>query len=203
MFAKFFKPKWQHSKADVRIRAITKLKASNSEQHQILSQLALQDQNPAVRSAAVIKLEEPELLCRISNIDSDHQVRHLAADRACRVIIKTESCDQQQSINSIRQLQDNDILTHIALHIDDSTVQQVAIEKISDQTCLSTIILQAGHSQTRQAAAEKLHEAEIIEQLCKKSAAKTKPYTALSVTNYGISANSRKPGNSFCNNKLN
>ncbi|WP_271273564.1 DUF349 domain-containing protein [Aliamphritea hakodatensis] len=174
MFAKFFKPKWQHSKADVRIRAITKLKASNSEQHQILSQLALQDQNPAVRSAAVIKLEEPELLCRISNIDTDHQVRHLAADRACRVIIKTDNCDQQQSINSIRQLQDDDILTHIALHIDDSTVQQVAIEKISDQTCLGTITLQAGHSQTRQAAAEKLHEAEIIEQLSKEIRSKDK-----------------------------
>ncbi|WP_261844276.1 DUF349 domain-containing protein [Aliamphritea ceti] len=174
MFAKFFKPKWQHTKADVRIRAITKLEASNSDQHQILTQLALQDQNPAVRSAAVIKLEEPELLCRISNIDTDHQVRHLAADRACRVIINTDNCDQQQSINSIQQLQDDNILTHIALHIDDSVVQQVAIEKISDQTCLGTIILKAGHSQTRQAAAEKLHEAEIIEQLCKEIRSKDK-----------------------------
>lgn len=183
MFAKFFKPKWQHSKADVRIRAITKLKASNSEQRQILSQLALQDQNPAVRSAAVIKLDEPELLCKISNLDTDHQVRHLAADRACRMIIEPQNNNRQdneqqdllqQRINSIQQLQDDNILTHIALNVDDYAVQQVAISKIQDQTCLGTLTLKASHTQIRKAAAEKLREENIIEQLCKETRSKDK-----------------------------
>jgi hypothetical protein len=43
IFSKFFKPKWQHSEASVRLEAIRSLDANDSEQKAQLHELAFND----------------------------------------------------------------------------------------------------------------------------------------------------------------
>ncbi|MEH6576765.1 MAG: DUF349 domain-containing protein [Amphritea sp.] len=174
MFAKFFKPKWQHSKAEVRVRAINSMNADDSNHVEILSQLALQDLSPAVRQAAVEKIAVPELLYRISTNDSDLKTRRSAADRICRLILDTEFTTAAQRITSINHLSDDKMLTHIVIHSPDPASQKAALERISDQLCLRTIVLNANNNLLRKTAAEKLTQTELLEQLSKQTRNKDK-----------------------------
>ena len=174
MFAKFFKPKWQHTKADVRVRAIQRMNAEDSEHAKILSQLAIQDQSPAVRQAAVEKIATPDLLSRICENDGDQEIRRCASDRICRLILDTQSTTHSQRLASIEHLTDDNMLTHIVLHSTEPAAQQAALARISDQLCLRTVVLNAANNRLRTLAAEQLTQAELLEQLNKETRSKDK-----------------------------
>ncbi|WP_432472416.1 DUF349 domain-containing protein [Amphritea sp. HPY] len=167
MFAKFFKPKWQHTNADVRIRAIHRMNSNSEDHQQILSQLVLRDQNPSVRKAAVEKIAQPELLYKVHNEDNDLQIRRSAADRICKIILDCPDSSTEQRLISLQQLDDDNILTHIVLHSSLHKIQLAALTKIIDQHCLCTISINAATSPVRQAAAEQLQLPELLEQVAK------------------------------------
>jgi len=57
IFSKFLKKKWQHKNSSVRVEAInSSLSIDAPEQHEIIAQLAIADENENVRRAALIKL---------------------------------------------------------------------------------------------------------------------------------------------------
>lgn len=167
MFAKFFRPKWQHTNADVRIRAIHRMNSNSEDHQQILSQLVLRDQNPSVRKAAVEKIAQPELLYKVHSEDNDLQIRRSAADRICKIILDCSDSTIEQRLISLHQLDDDNILTHIVLHSSLHKIQLAALTKIIDQHCLCTISINAAASPVRQAAAEQLQLPELLEQVAK------------------------------------
>lgn len=174
MFAKFFKPKWQHSNAEVRIRAIHRMNAGSTEDQEILSRLALQDQSTSVRRAAVELIVAPDILHKLHNEDVDHQVRRAAADRICKIIL--EQCDStvEQNLTNLNQLTDDNLLTHIILHSPHSEIQNAALNRLTDQHCLCTISIDGATSQLRQTAAKQLLQEEYLEQVAKAARSKDK-----------------------------
>lgn len=163
MFAKFFKPRWQHRKAAVRVKAIQRLSPDNAEHLEILSQLARQDQSTEVRRAAVERLAIPELLTEILELDSDPAIRHSAAQRICKIILDTR-LDAELRITCLRHLQDDNMLAHIALNSDDQRIQLQAVASIEDQQCLTTLTIKGSNTQLRQNAAERLELPELLNQ---------------------------------------
>lgn len=163
MFAKLFKPRWQHSKAAVRVKAISRLSPENTEHLEVLSQLARQDQSTEVRLAAVARLTIPELLSEIQEQDADPAIRRSAAQRICKIILDDSYPGQARS-NCVSRLNDDNMLAHIALNSADSQIQLLAVENINDQQCLTTLTINGSTTQLRQRAAERLELPELLSQ---------------------------------------
>lgn len=166
MFAKFFKPRWKHNKATVRIRAVHRLSPGKTEHCEVLAQLARQDQSAEVRLAAVEKIAAPELLSDILTHDLDPDIRRSAAKRICHIILDPSYTNSQQS-EYLTYLHDENMLAHIALNSLSPEIQQKSIQRITDQHCLSSIAVNGNSTQLRQAAAAKLHLPELLEQTAK------------------------------------
>ena len=163
MFAKFFKPRWLHSKAAVRIRAIHRLSPDNTEHLEVLARLARQDQSPEVRLAAVTRIDTPALLSDIVSHESDPDVRRKAADRICRIILDPAyPLNQQQEC--LKHLQEDNMLAHIVLNSKQADLQLQALSRIDDQHCLLTLTVNGSTTLIRQTAAAKLELSELLEQ---------------------------------------
>ncbi|MFC6669531.1 hypothetical protein [Marinobacterium aestuariivivens] len=169
MFAKFFRPKWQSNKADVRIRAISRMLADNPEQQEILSRLAQTDQNIEVRKAALARLIRPEPLLRLLASELDPAIRHSASEHLCELITDAHSdLSAEQRLRCIEGIQDQDLLTHIALHSQQAQLQQAAVAKVRDESNLEVLALNAQSAQTRRLAAERLEAEEVLERIGRK-----------------------------------
>ncbi len=166
MFAKLFKPRWKHNKANVRIRAVHRLSPGKTEHLEVLARLARQDQSAEVRLAAVEKIAAPELLSDILTHDLDPDIRRSAAKRICQIILDPSYTQSQQS-EYLAYLDDENMLAHITLNSTRPEIQQKAIQRITDQDCLSSIAINGNSTQLRQAAAEKLHSPQLLEQTSK------------------------------------
>jgi|GEM_PF-796963 len=175
MFAKFFRPKWQNNKPEIRIKAIASLQEGDSEEQQILIDIALTDHSPEVRSAATARLSQPELLLRISNQEKHQHARKVAIDRLCKAVTG-ELGEHPVELRRqwLQQVTDSDLLTHIALRAEDALLREAAIAQIADQHCLETIVLKAQSAALRKAASEKLTNQEILERISRYSRNKDK-----------------------------
>jgi hypothetical protein len=166
MFAKFFRPKWQSNRADVRIRAISKMLAEHPEQLEILSRLAQSDQSPDVRKAAVTRLQKPELLLRIMASEQDPAIRRIATDQLCRLVAgETSELSRDEQLSCIQGIQDQDLLTHIALRTAQAELQQAAVLCVHDESNLEVLTLNAQSAHMRRLAAERLETEEILERV--------------------------------------
>lgn len=166
MFAKFFRPKWQSNKADVRIRAISTLLTEHPDQLEILARLAQMDQSPEVRKAAVARLQKPELLLRVMASEQDPSIRHVATDRLCKLVASEASTlSPEQQLSCIEDIQDQDLLTHIALHTGQAALQQAALLRVHDESNLEVLTLNAQSAQMRRLAAERLESEAILERV--------------------------------------
>ncbi|GGK76445.1 DUF349 domain-containing protein [Amphritea balenae] len=163
MFAKFFKPRWQHNKAAVRIKAVSHLSPDNSDDQQVLAQLARRDQSAEVRLAAVTKLATPALLSEIISHDADPDIRRKAADRICKIILDPAYTQSQQT-ECMQYLKDDNMLAHIALNCKNQELQQQALSNITDQHCLMTLTISGNNTHLRQLAAHQLELPELLEQ---------------------------------------
>ncbi|MDO6562914.1 DUF349 domain-containing protein [Amphritea sp. 1_MG-2023] len=166
MFAKFFKPRWQHNKATVRVRAVHRLSTGNTEHREVLARLARQDQSIEVRLAAVEKIASPDLLSDILTHDMDPDIRRSVAKRICEIILDPSYTPRQQQA-CVHCLQDENMLAHIAINGKNPEIQQQAICRINDQHSLISVIMNANSTQIRQLAAEKLDAPELLEQASK------------------------------------
>ncbi|UTW02372.1 DUF349 domain-containing protein [Amphritea atlantica] len=162
MFAKFFKPRWKHNKATVRIRAVHRLSPGKTEHCEVLARLARQDQSIEVRLAAVEKIAAPDLLSDILTHDVNPDIRRSAAKRICEIILDPSYTYSQQS-ECLTYLHDENMLAHIALNSENSNIQQQAIQSINDQQSLSSLAITGSSTQLRQSAAEKIHSPEQLE----------------------------------------
>ena len=79
-----FKPKWQNSNPEKRLEAIAELGADNQD---VLERIAESDTEASVRMAAVKKLTIIASLKKISEKDSDEDVKRTAKTRYLETLI--------------------------------------------------------------------------------------------------------------------
>jgi predicted CopG family antitoxin len=81
MLSKLFRstPKWQSIKSQKRIEAIRELLPEQEKDLEILTQLAKEDSEPAVRREAVQKLHDLDILMQIQKRDLEAAVREASS----------------------------------------------------------------------------------------------------------------------------
>ncbi len=168
MLARFFKPKWQHAKPAVRLKAVAKLNAKTDAHQEILGQLALQDLDEQVRLAATEKLSTLPVLLKISRRESVDSVRQQALHRISQLLLKP-SAEQSKELRleAVAQIQDCDLLCHIALNTSEMTLATEALTQLRSDQHLFTIARQSSRSGLRIQATEKINCPDLLEQLNK------------------------------------
>ncbi|CAM5222656.1 DUF349 domain-containing protein [Alishewanella longhuensis] len=137
IFKRWFKPKWQHSDAAIRLHAIQTLQATDSEHKKILHELAFNDGAEAVRKTALHQLNDFALWWQASKHDAAERLRHYA---------------EQQLVS---QLLEGEV---------ESTLKQKFVAQCNRSSVLEQLAIKDRDPQLRFTLLQRLEKAELIQQ---------------------------------------
>lgn len=140
----FFKPKWQHSSADVRLQAIDQGLDSAT-----LAILAKSDEDQKVRSAAIHHLTDLSIL---SGLFAAKDTKSEAVTQYLKVVLNTDVLEEQ--IKQVANISDPNILMTIASVATNNDLVEAALAIIKDESVLFEYIMQASSAKARQLAIE-------------------------------------------------
>lgn len=165
MLARFFKPKWQHPSAAVRARAVAELADDAAD---ILSDLARNDPDPAVRRASIERLVDLHLLELILATDQDPGVQQLAGQRLRDFIAGTLGpLDTAERLAALERHRDHELIEHVARHGCDPASRCAAVVRVTRVPLLLEIIESDGAVDVRLAALGALQTEDDLDKACK------------------------------------
>ncbi len=175
MLVRFFKPSWQHSKSDKRIKAIAKLRDTDPQSQPILSQLALEDQDELVRLAAIEKLNSLSLLTKISKQTTSDTIQQQSLHRISQLILgSSPECVLDEKLVALKTIGECNFLTHIVLNSSNEQIRQQAIQQLDDDYSLFVIAEKSQRAADRSQAAQRINCPETLDKICKVSRNKDK-----------------------------
>ena len=160
MLSSFFKPAWQNSSVEKRLRAIADLHSDSIEHQQILLQLASDDDDDSIRIAAMQRLTDVGVLHELSKINPDSTVSVEAANRLNELMATSQAVDEAQYRNLLASYPE--LHLRIATHADFSSIRILAIQNLLGGQLLEVLGL-TRHTDCRQLIAEKLSDIEDLE----------------------------------------
>lgn len=166
LIQKFFKPKWQHAKADVRLQALQTL-----DDQTVLLDLAQNDDDVSVQLAALNKLADLDQLVGFFNHDQN-QLKESALKRFLSLLLGFENTADQ--LKALSSLNESTRLMQIATYAPEESLRQGALEQIQDETALYDFINSSPSAKARQLAAQRIEKAEYLEELQKRFKGKDK-----------------------------
>ena len=87
IFSKFFRPKWQHQDANVRLEAIRTMDANDNEQKTQLHELAFNDPDTSVRLSALNKLDNFSIWWKLSQTDKEERIRKFSLQKVEKQVL--------------------------------------------------------------------------------------------------------------------
>ena len=169
MLGKFFKPKWQHNDANVRLKALANLASDSVE----LIKIAQSDPDSNVRMEAITRLSHLPTLVQLGHTSgsigersrqrviglaaTDHHHDHLLADvfqwLQNPALLRSIARDSLRGIklrhHAIAKLDDQELLFNIADKDTSKEIQYIAAKKITDLEQLKTLEKHHGKSNKR------------------------------------------------------
>lgn len=166
MFSRFFKPRWQHTHADVREQAIASLNPTGDAD--ILATLARGDASASVRAAAVRRLTDLKLLDQVIQRDSDASVRDAASRQIQALLAGTlPGLSTENRLRVIGLTDNQSVLAAVARDGIDSATRLAAANRIHDQATLMALALDGADAELRIAVAARLTDPDHLRRLVK------------------------------------
>ncbi len=167
ILSRFLKPKWQHTDPTARKQAVQGLESTDP----MLSELARQDPDPAVRHAALERLGNFDLLQRLAREDADISIQTAATARY-RALLAGQTADSPTLIERLERLKhdlDTDVTDYLLRHAVEPELRLAALERIDTEPALAEIAQRDTHLEVRLAALERVHDPELIDQIARHS----------------------------------
>ena len=178
MLSKLFRstPKWQSIKAQKRIEAIQALQPEREPDLEILTRLAREDSEPAVRREAVGKLHDIDILMQIQKRDLEAMVRDAAGARLHTLMAGKSpfSPPVEERLQRIERINSPLVLAELIREAEPVEVRLAAVAALRDDMYLQDIALHSPVARLRQAAAERITTTALLEELLATSRAKDK-----------------------------
>lgn len=178
MLSKLFRstPKWQSIKAQKRIEAIQALQPEREPDLEILTRLAREDSEPAVRREAVGKLHDIDILMQIQKRDLEAMVRDAAGDRLHALMAGKSpfSPSVEDRLQRVERISSPLVLAALIREAEPVEVRLAAIAALRDDMYLQDIALHSPVARLRQAAAERITTTALLEELLAASRSKDK-----------------------------
>lgn len=178
MLSKLFRstPKWQSIKSQKRIEAIHELQPERDADTEILTRLAREDSEPAVRREAVRKLHDFDILMQIQKRDLEAMVREAASGRLHELMAGKSpfSPPVEERLQRVERINSPLVLTALIREAEPVEVRLAAIAALKDEMYLQDIALHSPVARLRQAAAERITTPALLEELLSTSKQKDK-----------------------------
>ncbi|PVZ70268.1 DUF349 domain-containing protein [Pelagibaculum spongiae] len=172
---KLFKPKWQNSRPETRIRALKDMDCGTAENANIISNLAFEDSNTAVRCIAIARLNQIDRLIKLTQ-DGQKKISDAARERLGLFILgragQLDLTDRHQLMQKLQPLGDG-LIIHI-MQGGDAGLQAALVEQTKDDLQLVELALTASTTKVRQLAANQIEKLETLEELARKCRGKDK-----------------------------
>jgi len=154
------KPEWQNTDPNVRLAAVKRLDA---EDHELLSEIARRDPDPAVRLAALRKSSDPALIVDAAQNDPDEGLRNDAAEMLVAVAVQdTEGTAGGTALTGLRDMR------HLVMVAREARLESIgcaAVARVFDQKALASLARNAESAAIRleatRAITEPAHLAEL------------------------------------------
>ncbi len=166
MFARFFKPKWQHRNPAKRREAVAHLAANDPA----LLTLAREDDVPEVRTEAISRLIDIEALREIAQSERDRHVLQYAITRLQDMLCGSVE-DAPPLSERLRFLDhcNSDLVGHIARYGNEAELRRRAIALLKKPELLTEIALQDQTSEVRLEATKCIDNIEMLNRVVKES----------------------------------
>ncbi|QEW07435.1 DUF349 domain-containing protein [Nitrincola iocasae] len=160
MFVDLLKPRWRHPSAAVRSIAATKLNPNKKSDAGKLRQLAYHDPDPKVRTVAITRLTDQQLLIQLLEQDTDPAQAELAASRLIAL-------SEQGIINTsqFETVQNEAALSLLICHSQSERLHHALLPRIHNEVFLADIAMRAPLTATRQLAATQLADTDCLEKV--------------------------------------
>lgn len=164
-------PKWQSPKSQRRIEAIAEFQPEQPADLEILTKMAREDSEPAVRREAVRKLYDLELLSQIQRRDLEAMVRDMAGTRINELLAGKcrFSPELDTRLERIRKLQSPQVLCYLIKEAQPIDVKIAAVEQLNDEIYLEEIALRSSIARLRLTAVERISNPKILENIADES----------------------------------
>jgi len=160
MLADLFKPAWKSSAAEKRLNAVATMDSTSPDMQVILLELARQDEDPAIRIAAIQKITSIDQLHEMSLSPAEDPVQQEATRRVNELLSASRSLDQQQYQDLLRRYPE--LKLRIAAHADEATVRNESLHSLSNEELLE-VLAATVFTDTRQLIAEQLADIDALE----------------------------------------
>ncbi|HCT39687.1 MAG TPA: hypothetical protein DF427_00605 [Moraxellaceae bacterium] len=178
MLSKLFRttPKWQSIKSQKRIEAIGELSPDQGKDLEILTRLAKEDSEPAVRREAVKKLHDFDILMQIQKRDLEAVVRDAAGQRLHQLMAGQSpfSPSVEERLQRLERINSPQALIALTREADPVEIRIAAIAALHDDMYLHDIALHSPVARLRQVAAERITTPALLEELAAASRQKDK-----------------------------
>ena len=146
-------PEWQHEDPLVRASAVDDLE---DDAQDLLTAIASEDADPGVRTAAVVRLSDPEILGRIVQTDQNGGVRAEAV--AMLRIMAVDDIDAERAAGALAGLSEARDLGEVARMARLEAISGLALERLDGQKTISAVARRSAHPAIRRAALARLDD---------------------------------------------
>ena len=153
---RLFKPKWQNKNADIRLESVSTeqdLELINS-----LLEIAGNDVDKRVRSAAIKRLHQLENILKLYDSETDSEVKKLLENRIHQLAASTNESRPPLKFRMqvVEITTDRDLIEHIASHAPEAELRRAALAKVDRQGVLGDCCIQDNDADNRSFAASRI-----------------------------------------------
>ena len=159
---RFLKQKWQHSDPEIRRQAIKALKPDETE---ILGQIAREDESHDIRRLALRRLDDLDLLYKLSEEDGDSETCQFAQICLSELLAGTRETSPALNVRMdfLSRHPQTSLLEYVALNGVETELRRSAQDRITEETMLRNIAVRDAVLANRQAAIERITDISILE----------------------------------------
>jgi hypothetical protein len=169
----FSKEKWQNKNPEIRKKAIAEIPVSDQD---TLYNLATADSDDSVKTTAVSRLHDLDMLQTIIMKGTNGQVKQAAQERLFQLLAGEKHPVPEYDIREkmIRGSRNSALLEYVATNADKAELRELTIKRISRDPLLGDIALNDHSAQVRQLAAQQIAKRSTLERVAKNSRRKDK-----------------------------
>src|SRR5690554_3576985 len=155
---RWFKPKWQHKKADIRLAAV-----ASEQDPELLSQLleiAGNDPDSRVRCAAIKRLKQLKNILQLLPAEKDPQAIALLTDRIRQLTLATTDDRPPVAVRLqvLQDSQDRDLIEQLAVHAPEAELRSAAMAQVTRQGLLGDCAINDEDADIRRLAASQVSQ---------------------------------------------
>lgn len=174
ILSRFFKPKWQHADPDARRQALQSLSADDP----VRRRLAVEDNDPATRRAALAQLADLDLLRRIGDEDADAGVRDYAQARLRKLlsgqIPGSPPLTERLALLDGTEAIPLELAEHLIREGAEPELRLAALERVQQEALCAERAINDPVARVRSAALERVQDARLLDDIARRTRGRDK-----------------------------